>query len=93
MILTNKELYDSPKLFRPIDFLNIIGKLIEKVIGKRFQFNLISNNFIYSSQLGDLKQCSTIDTGITLTYFIHSGWVKNVNTSTLAFDIATFSHL
>jgi len=33
---SNKELYDSPKLFRPIVLLNTIGKLIEKVIGERF---------------------------------------------------------
>jgi len=31
----NKESYDSPKSFRPIVLLNIISKLIEKVIGER----------------------------------------------------------
>jgi len=30
----NKELYDFSKVFRPIVFLNTIGKLIEKVIGE-----------------------------------------------------------
>ena len=30
------------------------------------------------------------DVGITLTYFIQSGWIKNNMTSTLAFDIAQF---
>jgi len=52
----NKELYDSPKAFRPIVLLNTIRKLIEKVIGERLQFQLISNNFIHLSQLGGLKQ-------------------------------------
>ena len=45
----NKPLYDSPKLFRPIILLNIVGKLIKKVIGKRLQFQVALNNFIYPS--------------------------------------------
>ena len=32
---SNKELYNSLKLFRPIVLLNTIGKLIKKVIGKK----------------------------------------------------------
>ena len=35
-----------------------------------------------------LKKCLMIDDEVTLTHFIHSGWVKNINISTLAFDIA-----
>jgi len=31
----NKMLYDSPKFFRSIVFLNMLGKLIEKVIGDK----------------------------------------------------------
>ena len=34
----NKMLYDAPKLFRLIVLLNILGKLIEKVISDRLQF-------------------------------------------------------
>jgi len=83
-------LYDSPKSFRPIVLLNTIEKLIEKVISDRLQFHIISNNFIYQSQLSGLKFKSTTDTGIALTHFIHSGWIKNISTSSLAFDIAQF---
>ena len=50
----------------------------------------ISNNFIYLYQLGRLKHKSTTDIGITLTHFIRSGWVKNLTTNILAFDIAQF---
>jgi len=31
-----------------------------------------------------------MDIGVTLTYFIRSEWVKNLTTSTLAFDITQF---
>jgi len=84
----NKSSYNSPKSFRPIVLLNMLGKLIKKVIGDRLQFYIISNNFIHQSQLGELKFKSTTDVGITLTHFIHIEWIKNISTSSLAFDIA-----
>ena len=37
-----------------------------------------------------MKFKSTTDAGVALTHIIHSGWVKNLSTSTLAFDIAQF---
>ena len=70
--------------------LNILGKLIKKVIGDRLQFHMISNNFIYQSQLGGLKFKSTSNMGIMLTHFICMGWVRNLLTSILAFDISQF---
>jgi len=82
--------YDSPKSFRPIILLNILGKLIEKVISDRLQFHAISNNFIHQCQLGSLKFKATLDTGITLTHFIHTEWVRNLLTSILAFYISQF---
>ena len=66
----NKKSYDSPKSFRPIVLLNIVGKLIEKVTRERLQFNMASNDFIHSSQLSSLKFKSMIDARIALTYII-----------------------
>ena len=65
--------YDSPKAFGSIILLNTLGKLIEKAISNRIQLHVVSNNFIYHSQLGDLKFKSTTDIGIVLTYFIYMG--------------------
>ena len=79
----NKISCDSPKSFWLIILINILGKLIEKVIGRRLQFHLISNNFIYPNQLGNLKQHSTTDADIFLTHLIWLEWVKNLQTSTL----------
>ena len=67
---SNKTLYDSLKSFHLIMLLNMLGKLIEKVIGERIQFYPTSNNFIYSNQLEGLKQYSTLNVGIFLTYLI-----------------------
>ena len=86
----NKLKYNHPKAFRLIVLLNILGKLIEKVIVERLQFIVTNNNFIHPSQLGSLKFKSTSDAGVTLTHIVHSGWAKNKSTSVLAFDIAQF---
>ena len=86
----NKASYDSPKSFRPIVLLNTLGKLIKKVIGDRLQFYVISNNFIHQNQLRGLKFKFTTDASIALTHFICMGWIKNMATSSLAFDIVQF---
>ena len=86
----NKSSYDNPKAFHPIILLNTLGKLIEKVIAERLQFIVVSNDFIHPSQLGGLKFKSTADAGIALTHIVQSGWTKERNTSTLAFDISQY---
>lgn len=67
----NKASYDLPKSYCSIVLLNMASKLFEKMIRERLQFLSISNNFIYSYQLDRLKYRSTIDAGVTLTYFIY----------------------
>jgi len=71
----------------------MLGKLVKKFISDRLQFYMISNNFIYQSQLGSLKFKSTSNANITLIHFICIGWVRNLSTSTLAFDISQFFSL
>ena len=51
---------------------------------------MVTNNFIHYNQLGGLKFKSMTDVGIALTHFICMEWVKNMSTSTLAFDISQF---
>ena len=69
----NKPSYNNPKAFRPIVLLNTLRKLLEKVITERIQFTVVSNDFIYPSQLGGLKFKSTSDAGVALTHIIRSG--------------------
>ena len=82
--------YDQLKVFQPIVLLNILGKLIKKVITERIQFTVASNDFIHSSQLGGLKFKSTTDASVALTHIVRSGWAKDKTTSTLAFNILQF---
>jgi len=68
----------------------MLGKLIEKVISDKLQLHMVSNNFIHHCQLGGLKFKSMTDAGVALTHFIRTGWVRNLSTSTLTFDISQF---
>jgi len=77
-------------MFRSIVLLNMFGKLTEKVIGKKLQFQALSKNMIHPCQLGGLKQWSITDTNIVLNHFIYAYWVKNCSTNILAFDIVQF---
>ena len=86
----NKNNYNSPKSFCPIVLLNTMGKLIEKVISNRLQFHLSANSFLNSHQFGGIRQQSTTDVGIYLTYLIRIGWLQQYHTSVLAFDITQF---
>lgn len=86
----NKVFYNSPRSFCPIVLLNMLRKLIEKIISEKLQFQLISKNIVHPNQLGELKQHLTMDAGIFITYLIHSSWVKNLQMSILALDIIQF---
>ena len=82
--------YDHAKMFCPIVLLNMLEKLIEKVITERIQFIVMKNNFIHPYQLGGLKFKSTTNARVILTYIMRSRWAKGKTTSTLAFDISQF---
>ena len=69
----NKASYNSPKMFRPIILLNTLRKLIERVINKRLQFQLIFKNFIHLCQLSGLKTSTQLL--ISLNFF-HCSIIK-----------------
>jgi len=62
---SNKLAYDNLKIFWPNVLLNILGKLIKKVISNRLLYSILHMN-----QLGSIRQQLTTDAGIFLTYFI-----------------------
>ena len=66
----NKATFDSPKLYQPIFLLSTIEKLFKKMIGEHLQFHMISNSFIYPSQLRGLKLRSTMDAEVALTHIV-----------------------
>ena len=86
----NKPSYSTPKAFRPIVLLNTLGKLVEKMISNRFQFDMIKYDLVDPNQMGGVRQRSTEDAGLFLTHLVCSGWAKGLQTSVVAFDIAQF---
>ena len=47
-----KPAYDIPKAFRPIVLLNTLGKLIEKMISRQLQFDIVKYSILHPNQLG-----------------------------------------
>jgi hypothetical protein len=45
-----------PKAFRPIVLLNTLGKLVEKMISNRFQFDMIKYDLVDPNQMGGIRQ-------------------------------------
>jgi len=86
----NKDSYSTSKSFHPIVLLNTTDKLIEKAISNQLQFHMVANRFLDSNQLRGIRQWSTTDAGIYLTYFIQAGWLRQYHTSVIAFDIVQF---
>ncbi|PPR05633.1 hypothetical protein CVT26_009312 [Gymnopilus dilepis] len=85
-----KPSYAVPKAYRPIVLLNTLGKLIEKMLSNRIQFDGINLDIFHPNQIGGVRQRSTEDAGIFLTHYVRAGWAKGLKTSVVAFDLAQF---
>ena len=85
-----KPSYSAPKAFRPIVLLNTLGKLVEKMISNRLQFDMVAFDLVHPNQMGGVRQRSTEDAGLFLTHLVRAGWAKGLQTSVIAFDIAQF---
>jgi len=51
---------------------------------------MTANNFLDPNQLGGVRQRSTTNAGVYLTYIIRAGWLRRCHTSIIAFDIVQF---
>jgi hypothetical protein len=85
-----KPSYNKAKSFRPIVLLNTMGKLIEKMIARRLQFEGLESGTIHPCQTGGIMQQSVEDAAVALTHHVCMGWANKKATSVLAFDIAQF---
>jgi hypothetical protein len=85
-----KPSYSTPKAFRPIVLLNTLGKLVEKMLARRLQFDGVAHGAFEPMQFGGVAQRSTEDAGAYLTHLVCAGWAMGRQTSVVAFDIAQF---
>ena len=68
----------------------MLGKLFEKMLSNRLQFDMIRHNLVHPNQMGGVQQCSTEDAGIFLTHLVRAEWAAELKTSVVTFDIAQF---
>jgi hypothetical protein len=85
-----KPSYDTPKSFRLIVLLNTLGKMFEKMLPNRLQFEAAEHGVLHPNQFGGVCQNSTKDTGCFLTHVVRAGWRAKLKTSVVAFDLAQF---
>jgi hypothetical protein len=85
-----KASYSTPKSFRPIVLLNTLGKLVEKMLARRLQFDGLAHNAFEPNQFGGVAQHSTEDAGIYLMHLVRAEWAKGLQTSVVAFNITQF---
>jgi hypothetical protein len=77
-------------LFRPIVLLNTLGKMFEKMLFNRLQFEAAEHGVLHPNQFGGVCQNSTSDAGCFLTHVVWAGWHAKLKTSVVAFDLAQF---
>jgi hypothetical protein len=85
-----KLLYDTPKVLCPIVLLNALGKMFEKMLSNRLQFEAAEHGVLHPNQFGGICQNSTKDAGCFLTHVVHAGWRAKLKASVVAFDLTQF---
>jgi len=88
-----KASYLTPKSFHPIVLLNMLGmlgKLFEKMLSKRLQFEGVHYSAFQPNQFGGISQRSMEDAGVFLTHLISAGWAKKLKMGMVVFDIMQF---
>jgi Reverse transcriptase (RNA-dependent DNA polymerase) len=82
--------YSTPKSFWPIVLLNTLGKLFEKLLSQRLQFDSVAHGAFHPMQFGGITQCSTEDAWVYLTHLVCAGWAEGLQMSMVMFDITQF---
>jgi len=86
----NKKDMALPKSHRPIQLIECLGKLVEKVMAKRFTFDLGKYNLMPFNQFGGRSHSSCLDAALSLTHDIMEARARGLVSSFLAMDIKGF---
>ena len=82
--------YTKAKAFRPIVLLNCLGKLKEKMLACRMQFDGQKYGLMHPSQFGGAIQHSTQDAGTQLVHNIKQMWKQGINSTAILLDVSQF---
>ena len=86
----NKKDMALPKSHRPIQLIECLGKLVEKIVAKRFTFALGKYELMPFNQFGGRSNSSCLDAGLSLTHDIQQARMNGLVSSFLAVDIKGF---
>src|SRR4051794_8048373 len=101
MLKPRKELYDSPKCFRFITLLPMVGKLLEKILTWHIQQDCQCHQLLHAYQFSSIAAHSTKDVSTILIHWIKRSWTtkiynkklkcfKQYMISVLVFDLTQF---
>jgi hypothetical protein len=85
-----KKDYSVPTAFRPIQLIECLGKILDKIIAHRIQYEVAHEDLVPHTQFGGRIHSSTTDAGISFVQDIHNAWSRGMKASALFFDITGF---
>jgi len=86
----NKPRYDVAKSYRPIQLLECLGKLVEKIVASRMLFDAGKFNLLPTTQFGGRPHSSCLDAGLSLVHDIETARKRGLSSSLLTVDIKGF---
>ena len=86
----NKNNYANPASYRPIQLVECLGKILDKIMARRIQYEVAVHDVIPTTQFGGRIHSSTLDAGLSFIQDIHDAWARGQKASALLFDISGF---
>jgi hypothetical protein len=82
--------YSLPKAHRPVSLLETMSKLLEKVVAKRMQHDIVKYKLIQANQFGGRAHLSCLDVGLALLHDVQEAQCRGLKCSILLFDVHGF---
>ena len=82
--------YTRAKDHRPISLLETMSKLLEKIIAKRLQHDIVAHELIPTTQFGGRMHSSCLDAGLMLLHNIQRAHSVGLKCGILLFDVKGF---
>ena len=82
--------YSAPKAYRPISLLECMGKLLEKIVAKRFNRDIEEHSLLAMTQFGSRPQHNAVDAVSVLIHRVQATIATGHVGALLLFDISGF---
>jgi len=86
----NKPAYNVPKSYQPIQLLECMGKVVEKIVASRLLFDVGKYNLLPTTQFGGRPHSSCLDAGLALVHNISTARKGGMVSTLLTLDIKGF---